>query len=84
MDAVTEALQRNKVKLVIVTEDISDKSKESIEFVCNKQQVKLIILKCTMEDLGNTIGRNNRAIIGVTDNSFSDGIIKKISGGDVL
>ena len=84
MDAVTDAVQKQRVKLVLVTSDISDKSRENIEYVCTKHQVKVIKLKCTMENLGKAIGKKDRAIIGIKDKSFSDGIIKKISGEDLL
>lgn len=84
MDAVSEAVQKNKVKLVLITSDISDKSKENIEYVCTKHQIKVIRLKCTMENLGKAIGKKDRAIIGIKDKSFSDGIIKKLSGEDLL
>lgn len=38
----------------------------------------------TIENLSNAIGKKNRAIIGITDNNFSEGIIKKLNGGDLL
>lgn len=81
MDAVSEAVQKHKVNLVLVTADISDKSKENIEYVCTKHQVKVIEFKETMEHLGRAIGKKNRAIIGIRDKSFSDGIIEKFKRG---
>lgn len=81
---MTEAVQKKKVNLVIITSDISDKSRENIEYVCTKHQIKVIKLNCTMENLGKAIGKENRAIIGIKDKSFSDGIMKKISGEDLL
>ena len=84
MDAVVQAVQKHKVNLVLVTKDISDNSKENIEYVCTKHEIRLIELNETMENLGNAIGKKNRAIIGVKDKNFSDGIIKKLSGGGLL
>lgn len=81
MDAVTEAVEKHKVNLVLVTTDISEKSRENIEYVCTKHQVKVIEFKETMENLGKAIGKKNRVIIGIRDKSFSDGIIKKIKRG---
>lgn len=81
MDAVTEAVEKHKVNLVLVTTDISEKSRENIEYVCTKHQVKVIEFKETMENLGKAIGKKNRVIIGIRDKSFSDGIIKKFKRG---
>lgn len=84
MDAVIEAIQKHKVNLVLITSDISDKSKENIEYVCTKHKVRVIKLKCTMNNVGKAIGKKDRAIIGIKDKSFSDGIIKKLSEEDLL
>ena len=82
MDAVIEGIQKHKVYLVIIAEDISEKSKENIEYVCTKNQVKVIEFKVAMDILGNAIGKKNRAIIGIKDKNFSEGITRNISGGD--
>ena len=84
MDAVEDEVKKHKVFLVIVSNDISKKSKENIKYVCTNNCVKLIELNETMDVLGNIIGKKNRAIIGIKDKSFSDGIAGKISGGDLL
>ena len=83
MDAVKEKVEKSKVKLVIISEDVSEKSKENIKYVCTNNGV-MVIEFSTMEELGKVIGKRNRAIIGITDKSFSDGIIKKYNGGDLL
>ena len=77
MDAVTEAVKKHKVKLVIIATDISEKSKENIKYVCTNNEVSTIELS-NIEELGNAIGKKNRAIIGVTDKSFSERNIRKI------
>ena len=84
MDAVTEAVQKRKVYLVMTTSDISDKSRENIEYVCTKCNIKVIKLKYTMEVLGKAIGKKDRAIIGIKDKNFSEGIIKKLCEEDLL
>lgn len=83
MDAVIESVQKHKTYLVIISNDISDKSKANIEYVCTNNGIRIIKLS-TMEKLGNAIGKQNRAIIGIKDKSFSEGIMKKLSGGDLL
>lgn len=70
MDAVTDEVKRHKVKLVIIAKDISEKSKENIQYICTNNNVKAIEFS-TMEELGSCIGKKNRAIIGIKDESFS-------------
>ncbi len=89
MDAVSEEVEKHKIKLVIIAEDISEKSKENIKYVCTNNKVPVIEFS-TMEILGKTIGKKNRAILGIKDKSFSEGIINKMkneikyNGGDLL
>ncbi len=70
MDAVVEDIKKHKIKLVIIAKDISDKSKENVQYVCTNNGIKTIEFS-TMEELGNCIGKKNRAIIGIKDESFS-------------
>ena len=89
MDAVSEEVEKHKIKLVIIAKDISEKSKENIKYVCTNNKVPVIEFS-TMEILGKTIGKKNRAILGIKDKSFSEGIMnkmkkeKKYNGGDLL
>ncbi len=77
MDATIEGIKKHKVKLVIIACNTSDKSKENIKYICNNNEVKKIEFS-TMEELGNAIGKKNRAIIGITDESFSKRYTRKI------
>lgn len=83
MDAVVEGVQRHKVNLVIIATDTSDKSKQNIKYVCTNNKIKVIEFS-TMEKLGNILGKRNRAIVGIKDKSFAEGIIGKFNGGDLL
>lgn len=77
MDAVEEGVKKHKIKLVIIAKDISEKSSENIKFVCTNNEVKVIEFS-TMEELGNVIGKKNRAIIGIKDKNFSKRNNRKI------
>lgn len=83
MDATLEGIKKHKVKLVIIASDASEKTKENIKYVCTNNDIKEIEFS-TMEELGNIIGKKNRAIIGIRDESFSKGIMEKYNGGDLL
>lgn len=80
MDAVCEVVQKQKAKLVIVAEDASEKSKKNIRYVCTNNGINVIELS-TIEDISNAIGKKNKAIIGIIDKNFADGIIKKCNRG---
>ena len=80
MDAVCEGVQKHKVKLVIVAKDTSEKSKKNIRYVCTNNEINVIELS-TIEEVSHIIGKRNKAIIGITDRNFSDGILKKCNRG---
>lgn len=80
MDAVAEGVKKHKVKLVIVATDTSEKSKKNIRYVCTNNQINVIELS-KIEELSHSIGKKNKAIIGITDKNFSDGIIEKCNRG---
>lgn len=80
MDAVCESIKKYKAKLVIVASDASEKTKKNIEYVCTKNGINIIQLS-TIKELSHIIGKNNRAIICIIDQNFSDGILKKCNRG---
>lgn len=82
MDAVCDELKRNKVKLLIIAEDASQKTANNIKYLAERKKVPVIIIG-TIESNSKAIGKENRAIIGVKDKNISDGI-KKICGGEAF
>lgn len=80
MDAVLEGIKKEKVKLVIVAGDSSEKTKKNIRYVCTNNDINVIELS-TIEELSHIIGKRNKAIIGITDKNFSDGIMEKCNRG---
>ena len=80
MDAVCESIQKHKAKLVIMAKDTSEKSKKNIRYVCTNKGINVIELS-TIEEVSHIIGKRNKAIIGITDRNFSDGILKKCNRG---
>ena len=80
MDAVVSSIEKHKTKLVIVATDASEKTKKNIRYVCTNNEINVIELS-TIEMLSHSIGKNNRAIIGITDSNFSNGILEKCNRG---
>ena len=72
---------KRKTKLIILAEDAKDTVKEIIKYNAEKYNVDLIEY-ATKKDLGHYIGKAERSVIGITDESFKDGIIKCRKGSD--
>lgn len=82
MDAVSDEIKRNKIKLLIVAEDASAKTVSNIKYLAEKKKIPIIRIG-TMENNSKAIGKENRAIIGIKDKNIADGI-KKICGGEAF
>ena len=80
-DIILEHLAKNKVKLVIIAEDASEKTIKNMKYYCDRQNVEVIIYG-NIEENSKSIGKHNRAIIGVLDNNLADAIKKLIHGGE--
>ena len=82
-DACIDLIQKNKIKLVIVAVDASDRTKKDIKFICDNNDTKICFYG-TIENLSKAIGKNNKAIIGIKDGNFAKQIEKIINGGEII
>ena len=71
-DAIEDGIKKKQVNLIVVATDTSDKTKKEMKFICDKYGIKLIVFG-TIEGNSHSIGKTNRAIIGVCD----EGLAKK-------
>lgn len=78
-----EAIEKNKVKLLIVAEDAADRTKKNFEEICHKYGVTMKVI-LTIDEISKSIGQNNKAIIGIKDINFSEEILKIINGGELI
>ena len=81
MDIVLDNLAKKKVKLVIVAEDASEKTIKNIKYYCEKENVELLIFGNISEN-SKSIGKHNKAIIGILDKNLADSVQKVIHGGE--
>ena len=81
-DSVEIEIKKKKVFLCIVAKDSSDRTKEKFEKICEQYKVPIIIFG-EIEELSKTIGKENKAILGIEDIHLSNEI-KKISGGEII
>ena len=82
-DSVEETIRKRKVKLVILSEESSDRTKEKFKDICISNKIPVIIYG-TIDNLSKAIGKNNKAIIGIKDGNLSKSILEKYNGGDVI
>ncbi len=76
-DATIEDIERHRVKLVIVANDASEKTKKNMRYICDKNKVIMLEFG-NIEEISKTIGKNNKAIIGIKSKSLSKEIEKLI------
>ena len=82
-DSVEENVIKRKVKLLIISGDSSERTKNKFLHICEKYNVPVII-DGDIDTLSKTIGKSNKAIIGIKDISFAESIQKKYNGGDII
>ena len=76
-DVVIENMKKKKIHMVIVAEDASEKTKKEMMFKCNQYNVKVVFFG-NIETNSKSIGKSNKAIIGIIDKGLADSIQKLI------
>lgn len=75
--AAREAVRNKTASLVIVASDASDNTKKMFRNQCEHYQVPFYCWGLK-EELGHAIGKEFRASIAVTDQGFSDALLKQL------
>ena len=71
------AMNKKKIKLLIIAKDISENSGKKIEKEAKKHQVPYRIYGTT-DELSEMAGTGGRSIFGITDDNFAEVILKEI------
>lgn len=82
-DSVIDLIKMNKAKLVLVTDDASEKTKKNVSYICDKYNVKLIIFG-KKDKLSHIIGKENKVVIAFKEKNISGEIYKRFYGGDAI
>lgn len=82
-DSVEERTNKKKVKLLIIAEDASERTKDKFSKLAQKQNIPIIIIG-EISILSKAIGKSNKAIIGIEDINLSNEIQKINNGGEVI
>ncbi len=77
-DIVVENIEKNKIKLVIVATDSSERTIKNFKYSCEKYKVPVYIYG-TIDENSKAIGRENRAVIGIMDENLAKALINKIN-----
>ncbi len=82
-EAALGAIKQKKAKLIIIAEDISEKSRKEILFFAEKGNIKSICLKgIDIKALSDAIGRKC-GILSVNDKNFADACVETdVLGGN--
>lgn len=81
-DSVELEIKKGKVKLVIVAEDASERTKDKFEKLSKQYHIPLLFFG-TIEELSKAIGKSNKAILGMKEENLAREIQKINNGGDV-
>lgn len=74
-DVVRNAIRQKKVKLMIVSEDASDNTKKRFLNAAEFYKVPVVVWG-QKEELGSSIGKSDRSVIGICDEGFEKSIRK--------
>lgn len=82
-DSVELQIKKRKVRLIIVAEDSSTRTKE--KFIKLSEQFNIPIeIMGEIDELSKAIGKSNKAIIGIEDINLASEIQKINDGGEVI
>ena len=82
-DSVENNIKKKQVKLVILAEDSSDRTKDKFKKICEQFDIPIIQI-ADIETLSKAIGKKNKAILGIQDINLSKEIEKINNGGEAL
>ncbi|SKC74096.1 L7Ae/L30e/S12e/Gadd45 family ribosomal protein [Maledivibacter halophilus] len=73
-------IKKNKIKLLIITQDTSENSKNKFVRLCNSKNIPYMIYS-NKNELSNAIGKYKRGIFGIKDGDFSKKIMDLYNDG---
>lgn len=82
-DACMDLIEKKKVKLIIIASDAADRTKKNFEIACKRNEIPICIYGEILE-LSNAVGKQNKAVFGIKNQSFANEIRKIISGGEII
>ncbi len=72
-DMCVEKIKNKKAKLIIVSEDASDNTKEKFSYLCKDNNIPLYLYGAK-DDLSRSVGKNNKTVFAILDTNFAKSI----------
>ena len=69
--------------MIIVAEDSSERTKDKFKKLSDEYKIPIIILG-EIEELSKSIGKSNKAVLGIEDINLSNEIQKINNGGEII
>ena len=82
-EAVEEAIERKKIRLIIVTEDAADRTIEKFKKLAEDNKISFAKFG-EKDSLSKAIGKENKVVIGVKDKNLASQIFERIYGGGTI
>ena len=76
-DIVISSLQKGQARLVIVSDEASEGTKNKIKFKCEFYSVPMILTTLGADELGQRLGKSySPVVLAITDEGFAGEILK--------
>lgn len=82
-DSVETAIKKKQVYLIIIAEDSSQRTKDKFIKLSEEHNIPILIIG-NIDELSKSIGKSNKAIIGIKNINLSTQIQKINNGGDTI
>ncbi|MDR0979062.1 MAG: ribosomal L7Ae/L30e/S12e/Gadd45 family protein [Lachnospiraceae bacterium] len=79
-DICIETIDKRKARLLLVATDAAERTKENFKYLANQKNVTYLEFG-TIEELSKSIGKNNKAVICITNKNLAQEVEKIICGG---
>ena len=76
-------MKKKKVKLVLIAQDSSERTKTKFQKLCEENKTECLIIG-DIETLSKSIGKVNKAIIGIEEENIAKQIQKINYGGESI
>ena len=79
-DACIEQIKNKNIKLIMVGKDASERTRNKFKQITDEFNIPVFEI-LSIEEISHSIGKNNKAVIGIKDIGFTNKIISIIHGG---
>ncbi|WP_353892050.1 ribosomal L7Ae/L30e/S12e/Gadd45 family protein [Proteinivorax hydrogeniformans] len=80
--AVEKSIKADKARLVIITKDTSNNTKDKFYTKASAKNIP-IIEEYSRKELGNALGKGDVSVVSTADEGFAKAILKKWDGGNI-